>query len=406
MPLLTSILLLLVLSRLFGELMVRLGQPALIGEILAGVVLGPAVLGAIAPTESLAGVAELSVFLIVLSAGLEMDFTEVSKAFRARGLVIATLGFFIPLFSGVLLGVAFRMDATRAIFLGLCMAITALPVAVRILGNFKMLNSSIARYSIGTAVVNDVAALLLLGVILDARASESATGVLEVFLAILKTSAKMGLFALLVLGVSRLLHIGGMSGSIERALRRLTALFGREALFGIAVLFVLIFASISETLGSHFVVGAFFGGLLLSRDIFGNAMFRDLDNTIQSITGGFLAPIFFAFLGLHFSMEAITSPFFVVAVLVVSFVSKYYSGILGGRLVKLSAAEARGIGVILNGRGVMELVVANIALQRGFIGPGLFSTLVLMGILTTLVTPILFKQWVLPYLPANQKPSE
>jgi Kef-type K+ transport system membrane component KefB len=125
MPLLTSILLLLVLSRLFGELMVRLGQPALIGEILAGVVLGPAVLGAIAPTESLSGVAELSVFLIVLSAGLEMDFTEVSKAFRARGLVIATLGFFIPLFSGVLLGVVFRMDATRAIFLGLCMSITA-----------------------------------------------------------------------------------------------------------------------------------------------------------------------------------------------------------------------------------------------------------------------------------------
>src|SRR5690606_27201189 len=109
-PLLTSILLLLVLSRLFGELMVRLGQPALIGEIIAGIVLGPAVLNLVLPTEGLSGIAELSVFLIVLSAGLEMDFSDVIKAFEPRGIITALLAFFVPLASGILLGAVFRMD--------------------------------------------------------------------------------------------------------------------------------------------------------------------------------------------------------------------------------------------------------------------------------------------------------
>ena len=214
MPLLTSILLLLVVSRLFGEIMNRVGQPALVGEILAGVVLGPSVLGAVAPTDHLAGIAELSVFLIVLSAGLEMELADVMRAFAGKGLIIAVTGFVVPLLSGVLLGLAFGFDALRTIFLGLCMAITALPVAVRILESFDMLDSSIARYSIATAVLNDVAALLLLGVLLDRPISG---GLLLVALSILKTSGKLVLFGLFIALASRALKWGsGEARPIER----------------------------------------------------------------------------------------------------------------------------------------------------------------------------------------------
>ncbi|MBI3336129.1 cation:proton antiporter [Candidatus Peregrinibacteria bacterium] len=402
MPLLTSILLLLVTSRLLGELLNRLKQPAIVGEILAGVLLGPSVLGLIQANDHLAGIAELSMFLIVLSAGLEMEFSDVLKAFGGKGIVVALLGFGIPLVSGILLGAGFLLDPMRTFFLGLCMAITALPVAIRILGNFKLLNSEIARYSIATAILNDVAALLCLGVILDRPVNGST---LEIAVSVLKTSGKLVLFALFVFVASRLLQWGGGGTRyIERGLERLMEVFGREALFGIAILFALMFGSVSETLGSHFVIGTFFGGLLLSRDVFGTSLFSELGGAINTITAGFLSPIFFAFLGLHFSISSLRSVWFLAAVIIVAMGSKIYAGILGGRIAGLTKHQALGVGIILNGRGIMELVVANIALQKGFIGQGLFSSLVLMGVGTTIVTPLLFRRYVLPHL-STQEPE-
>jgi len=396
MPLLTSILLLLVVARVFGEIMVRLKQPAIVGEILSGVLLGPAVLKLIHPTEQLAGISELSVFLIVLQAGLEMNFAQVVRALFGRGIVISLLGFFVPLVTGTFLGFAYRETPVQALFLGLCMSITALPVAVRILENFKILDSRISRFSVSTAILNDVCALLILGVALDHPVSG---GFLQTIAFLLSSAGKMAILALFVFLVSRLLQWGArQTVALEWLFESLVDLFGKEALFGVVVLFVLIFGSVSENLGSHFVIGAFFGGLLLSKDFFGEKRFQELETVINSITGGFLAPLFFGFLGLQFSWSALHSPFFVLLVLVIAMGSKILAGYWGGRLLRLRREEALGVGSILNGRGVMELVVANIALQRGFIGADTFSILVLMGIVTTLLTPILFRRYALPYL--------
>src|SRR5580698_1790294 len=126
MPLLTSLLLLIVLSRFLSEIMIRLGQPGLIGEILAGILLGPAVFGLIEPTHELKGISELAAFLIVMSAGMEMDFKKVIGSFSGKGLLIGSFGFFIPLACGMLIGLCFKMDLMRIVFLGLCISITAM----------------------------------------------------------------------------------------------------------------------------------------------------------------------------------------------------------------------------------------------------------------------------------------
>ena len=161
---------------------------------------------------------------------------------------------------------------------------------------------------------------------------------LAVFFAISRTAAKLALFALIVFLASRLLRWGsGRTRLIENFIHRIMQFFGREALFGIAVLFVLVFASMSETLGSHFVIGAFFGALLLSPGVFGTSLFSELENTLHSITGGFLAPIFFAFLGLQFSLGTLKKPFLVLSVLVVSIGSKILAGWLGGRWANWTA---------------------------------------------------------------------
>jgi Kef-type K+ transport system membrane component KefB len=402
MPLLTSLLLLILVSRFLSGLMVRLGQPGLIGEMLTGILLGPALLGLIQPTHELKGISELAVFLIVMSAGMEMDFKKVIGSFTGKGLLIGATGFFIPLACGMLVGLCFKMDLMRLVFLGLCVSITAMPVAVRILESFGALDSIIARYSITTGILNDLAALLALGVILDLPDQKD---LLSIGLSVGFGVGKLIGFALLILGIDWIFnHLKKWGVNVPDAIDQILKWAGPDALFGFSVIFVLIFSSISENLGFHAVIGAFFGALLLSREMFGIKNFLKLDHALGSIANGFLAPIFFTFLGLEFSNKAFQMPWFLTVVIVVSILSKFGAGYLGAKLCGFSQKDRVGIGIILNGRGIMELVVANIALEKGFIGPGLFSVLVLMGIVTTLITPVLFRFFVMKPAAGDIKP--
>jgi Kef-type K+ transport system membrane component KefB len=396
MPLLTTLLILIVSARLLGQVFSRFNQPAIIGEMLAGVILGPSLLNLISPTPALSGISEFAVFLIVLSAGLEMNFKEVIDSMRGRGIVIALLGFILPLTGGILVGVGFGLDVSRTIFLGLCVSITALPVTVSILQSFKLLGSNIARYSVATAIFNDIAALLVLGVILNLPEQKSYQAVAT---ATFQASSKLILLIVLIVSISLLIKKVIEKGiSIDKWSEKLVDLIGNEALFGLLLLLVLIFGSVSAALGFHFVIGAFFGALLMDRTFFLPSRYKELELTLSSITGGFLAPVFFAYLGLEFKVQVIDSFWFVAVVLVVSIVTKILAGWIGGRLIGLSKSDALGIGFILNGRGVMELVIASIAYDRGFIGQDLFSVLVLMGVVTTMITPLMFRKWIMPQL--------
>ncbi|MFQ6333169.1 cation:proton antiporter [Methylophilus sp. 3sh_L] len=403
MPLLTSLLILIVTARLLGQIFSRFNQPAIIGEMLAGVMLGPSLLNLITPSPALSGLSEFAVFLIVLSAGLEMNFKEVIDSMRGKGAVIALLGFLLPLTGGILVGVGFGLDVSRTVFLGLCVSITALPVTVSILQSFKLLDSTIARYSVATAIFNDIAALLVLGVILNLPEQKSYQAVAS---ATLNASWKLILLMTMIVSISVLIKQVVQRGIlIDQLSEKLVALIGNEALFGLLLLLVLMFGSVSAALGFHFIIGAFFGALLIDRTFFSPARYKELELTLSSITGGFLAPVFFAYLGLEFKIQVIDSVWFVAVVLVVSIVTKILAGWLGGRLIGLSKSDALGIGFILNGRGVMELVIASIAYERGFIGQDLFSVLVLMGVVTTLITPLMFRKWVMPKLPKTTNTS-
>lgn len=389
MSLLSTLLLLIVLSRLLGGLATRLGQPAMVGEIAAGVLLGPAVLNIVQPNPSLAGISELAVFLIILSAGLEIRFSDIFGAMRGRGLLVALIGFVLPFVSGMLTGAVFGEDLMRTLFLGICISITALPVAVKLLGNLGILHSRIAHYALATAVLNDVAALFILGLLLNLPQQLT---LVDTLLAFGSASWKLLALAAMVVAMNMLLEwLDRRAISLQSVPETLVRYFGPEALFGIVVIFVLVFGSLSEMLGFHFVIGAFFGALFLDQRYFLASRYEELNSTLSSVTKGFLAPVFFAYLGLEFSGDAIDDPLFAAVVTLVSIVSKIAAGWLGGHLARLPRREALGLGCVLNGRGVMELVVAGIAYQRGFIDQGMFSTLVIMGIVTTLLTPILFR---------------
>jgi Kef-type K+ transport system membrane component KefB len=140
------------------------------------------------------------------------------------------------------------------------------------------------------------------------------------------------------------------------------------------------------------VVGAFFGAILIPRSMFAYRDFERVQRSISGITMGFLAPIFFATMGISFNFEALNNWWLLLVVLFASFFSKIFGGYLGGRLAGLNRSKSFTLGLGLNARGIIELVIANIALAKGFIDVPVFSILVFMALLTTMLTPLLLKK--------------
>jgi Kef-type K+ transport system membrane component KefB len=392
MPLIESLLLLLVLSRVLGEVAGRFGQPTMLGEIAAGILLGPSCLSYLHFTTEIKAIADIGVLLLVFMAGMEMDIDALWDAIRGRGAWVCAAGFVIPLMGGVLLGYAFHMDLTRMAFLGLCIAITALPVSVRILMDLDKLHTNVGQKIVSAAIANDVVSLLALGIILDLKSSP---GSVERLLVVVGVSLGKALLLMVVVAIAARLirrysprRLLRSVGPVEKLLNRLK---GNEGRFAIVLLFVIAFASFSEFMGLDFVVGAFFGSMLLSHELLGETNFQTIRETASSVTMGFLGPIFFAAIGLEFKAQSLTNWKLVLSVLVVSFAGKILGGYAGGRLAKLNNHESWALGMGLNGRGVMELVIANVALASGFIGTQLFTTLVLMAVATTFATPVLLR---------------
>jgi len=373
--------------------MERFKQPAMIGEILAGVVLGPTVLNVMVRNEELTAISELGVFLLVIIAGLEIDVREIAKTSRGRNLITSLLAFLIPIGSGFAVATAFDLALVPAIFVGLCVAITALPVSVRILMDLGQLKSEIGQRIIAVAIFDDVLALTILGVLLDVNsAADSSLNVLGLAIGI--TLGKILLLLAGLIFAYRLIHkFTERENFIELQLDKLLLFMrGKESLLAIMFAFILIFASLTEAVGLHFIIGAFFASMLLSKELLGVAHFQEFEKTTHGMAMGFLAPIFFAGIGLEFQFSSITEWGLLFAIIGVSFLSKIVGGYIGGRFAGLRHRKALTLGIGLNARGIMELVIANIAYREGLIGVQIFSILVIMGVFTTINTPMLLKR--------------
>lgn len=390
----TSLLLLIVTARLLGELGKHWGQPALVGELFSGILLGPALLGLLKPTPELGAVSNVAVFLIVLAAGMKTDLEHVMRGFSGAGVGVLLLNFFLPLAGGIALGTAFHLGLQHTLVLGICISITALPVAVRLLDKLGLLHSLTARYALSAAVTSDILALLILGALLGLGATSDQSQIAQtVGLGALKLAALAAALALAYFGLKRLQQ---GPKKLEARLDALAKRFGPESIFSLAVLFVLAFASLSELLSFPAVIGAFFGALLLQDSHMGPRHFARTEQTASDFSEGFLGPVFFGTLGLHFSNSAFSDLALIGGVLAVSILSKLLAGGLGGRLAGMSTREAWGLGAILNGRGVMELVVAEVAYEHGLVDASLFSVLLLMGTVTTMLAPLLYGRFVPP----------
>jgi Kef-type K+ transport system membrane component KefB len=169
LPFFTNLLILLVSARILGEVFERFKQPAMIGEIIAGIILGPSVLNLIHRTEDIKVISELGIFLLVIIAGLEINIDDILKSLKGKNIIISLMAFFIPIFGGVAVGYFFEQDIMTTVFIGLCVAITALPVSIRILMDLGKINSEVGKKIISIAIFDDVLALSILGVLLTLK---------------------------------------------------------------------------------------------------------------------------------------------------------------------------------------------------------------------------------------------
>ncbi len=391
LPLIVTLLLLLLSARVLGELFERIGAPAMVGEVLAGVLLGPSMINLIGPSQELNVISDLAVFLLIVMAGMEISPEEIRKSLKPKTIWLAVFGFSIPFISGVAVGCLMGYNPFFAMFLGLCISITALPVTIRILMDLGKLQTSIGQQIISVAIFNDVASLLILGILLDYPGEANSIQQFAISLGI--TILKLILLITLLYTAYHLIKFASkkldfLSNQLDRLLLFLK---GKESMFAIVMLFILVFASISELLGMYFMVGAFFGTILIPRTVVSRNDFKRVKEAASGITSGFLTPIFFAAMGASFSLAALDDFTLLFVLLGVVFTSKILGGYLGGRLSGMIVRDAFTLGIGINAGGAMALVIANIALNKNLIELNLFSILVLIALITTLVTPILLK---------------
>ncbi len=392
LPFFTNLLILLVTARIFGEIFERFKQPSMIGEIIAGIILGPSLLNLIHRTEDIKVISELGIFLLVILAGLEINIDDILKSLKGRNIIISIMAFFIPIIGGILVGYYFDQDIMTTVFIGLCIAITALPVSIRILMDLGKINSEVGQKIISIAIFDDVLALSILGVLLTIKDTDmSVVSVVKAStLSLIKLIVFIGLLSAAYILIRKVLRKGNY---IQESLDKLVSILkGKEPLFALFFAFVLLFATCTENLGFHFIVGAFFASMLISESLIGKDNLNAIETTTSNMAMGFLAPIFFAGIGLEFNIASISNIGLLAAVIVVSYLSKITGGYIGGRLAGLNNRVSFTLGVGLNARGIMELVIANIAYRNGLISTEVFSILVIMGVLTTLTTPLLLKQ--------------
>ena len=383
---LLELILLFAVARVFGELAERVKIPALIGEITAGILLGPLVLRWIVPSDPIKLIADLGVFFIVYAAGMEMTFRGVRRIIKESGASVAAGSFTLPFLLGFLVGLGFGYDARVALFFGLAVSLTALPVSVRILSEMGWVNTDVGQTIITAGLLCDIAGLSVLGVITNWDAL---------------TSGDLSVTAIVV---AKILAFFGAVFVAERVLsareawlsKRLVAgshrLLSRGAAFSAPLLLVFGFSVLAESLGLHFVIGTFFGAVIVAEHVFPPHEGERLRASIGAIADGFLAPIFFAYLGLvAVTLDPALSWLWAVLLSVAAF-GKIAGSYVGARFGGFQSWSASLIAVGMNGRGAMELVIALVALELGIIPGNLFSIFVLLGLVTTLMTPFALRK--------------
>ncbi len=399
LPFILELLLLLLVARLLGEGARRIGLPSVVGELGAGLLLGPSVFGRVAPALSgfvfpdgaiegslVLGVAQLGVLFLLVTTGFETDLQLLGRLGRPA-VTTSAASLVVPLAAGYAVGyvlpATFVGDsggrANFAMFIAVAVSISALAVAGRILTEMGLMRRDIGQIVVGVAMANELVGWILLGLLTGIAVSGSVD-----IVDLGWTVGSLVLFLVLALTLGRRV--------VDRSLRRLrTAGTGSAGALTATVLFALAAAAITQAIGVEAALGAFVAGVVL-----GGSRYQDAEavQTLERITQNVFAPIFFATAGIFVDVGALITRegmLWFGVLLVVAVAAKFVGAYAGTRWGGRDHATAVALGVGLNARGTLEIVLATIALSIGVFNTVSYSAVVLVAMLSALATPPLLR---------------
>ena len=387
--LLLQVIVIVVAARSLGALFHKIGQPPVIGEMVAGILLGPSLLGWVAPTAqtflfprdslgSLWMLSQIGVILFMFVVGIELDLDHLRQKAHAA-VMVSHASIVLPFFLGVAgslflysplapAGVPF---SAFALFMGVSMSITAFPVLARIIEERRLSGTYLGTTAIACAAVDDVTAWCLLAVVVALAKANSLTGALWTI-----GLSVVFIVAMLFLVRPRLARIG----------ERSAAWAGNSGLLAALFAFVFSAALITEAIGIHALFGAFLAGVCMPPD---PALRQFLRERLETFASVFLLPLFFAFTGLRTQVGLLNGWWgwlMCLAIIALAVTGKLVGSMLAARWTGMTWGDSFSLGALMNTRGLVELIVLNIGFDLGILSPKIFAMMVLMALITTFMT--------------------
>jgi Kef-type K+ transport system membrane component KefB len=357
----------------------RINQSAVIGLILMGLLVGPSFLGLITYTDFIRSLAHLGAVILLFVIGLEFHLKDILSA---RNGVIAGIGVIIPWIGGYWLSLLFGFDIPSAIFIGTALTATSIAITANVLKELGKLQTEAAKAIIGAAVIDDVLSLLVLAISSDVVSGTfSVGGIAIVALKAIAFIVIAGAFGLLV--VSRFFERLDTTAFVEKY---------PEFIFIFAMMMAFLYAMLADAVGLSAIVGAFIAGVsFVGVHLNRSRSLKEGADYLQII----FASIFFVSLGILADFHALTMEIvlFLFVLTIVAIVTKVIGCGIPAKLAGLCTKDAFIVGFGMAPRGEVAMIVALIGLNAGIIGQGVYVTLVLMSLLTTVITPIVYRNW-------------
>ena len=371
-------------TKLFGIASKKFNMPQVVGALLAGLICGPAFLNILNETNFILELSEVGVIVLMFTAGLESDLSELKKTGKAS-LIIAIMGVVFPLLGG--LGVAFLFNKPgiiesnasaslflQNIFIGVILTATSVSITVEALKELGKLNSNVGNAILGAAIIDDILGIIILTIITSA--TDASVSITLILLKILAFFLSAGVVGVLFFKIFK-----RFTNRYQKDMRRFVI---------IAFVFCLIMSYCSEVFfGVADITGAYIAGLILSNSTHS----KYINNRFEVVSYLLLSPIFFASIGLKVVLPEMTSSIlmFSIVLVVVAILTKLLGCGLGARLSSFSHKESLRIGIGMISRGEVALIVANKGAAVGLMSSSLFGPIIVVVIATTIISPILLK---------------
>ena len=385
--LLFTIFIMFVAAKLAAEIFIRLKQPAVAGEIIAGVIIGPSALGWVAPGELTNALSEIGVILLLFLVGME---TKPADIFRVgwRALLVAILGVIVPFIFGYLIMLAWGQTQIEAIFVGAAMVATSVGITARVLGQMGLLNLEVSRIILGAAVIDDILGLLILAVV-SGIAKEGGVNYVQI-----------GTTAALAIGFTLLVMMVG-ARAVSRIQTRVESLkVGQSYLvFGLALCLGL--ALVASYIGVAAIIGAFLAGMAMSESAEGT----DIPQQAEAVTE-FLLPFFLTNIGMQLKLDALLTRNTIILALIVTVLAVLAKLIgCGAAAWPMGKKKAAQIGMGMVPRGEVGVVVAQIGLKLNAVDASTYGIVLFMAVATTLIAPPFLVRLFKDETPVDQEPE-